>query len=325
MLCSFIHTASPPLCHITSNMSHTLHHVLSPSTCHATSTISCHVIFTISCHVTSRHVTYTMSHTLHHVMSPFMLRQELISELDSKDPHLLPLQQLNSTLRETLSLWFSVGFLNLERVTWRSPCEMLQKISEYEAVHPVRNWTDLKRRVGPYRRCFVYTHSSMPDEPLVVLHTALSDEIAGSMSGIVSAASRMSVDLTAKSDVVVNSEEENPSLVKAAIFYSISSTQKGLQGIELGNYLIKRVVRELQAEFPLVNQFSTLSPIPTFRLYLVDRLKAAERGGYSFIVKTLYQQAPAPPVKTPCQQALAPSVKTSCLQVPVPPVKTLCQ
>nr|CAD7446364.1 unnamed protein product [Timema bartmani] len=155
---------------------------------------------------------------------------------------------------------------------------MLQKISEYEAVHPVRNWTDLKRRVGPYRRCFVYTHSSMPDEPLVVLHTALSDEIAGSMSGIVSAASRMSVDLTAKSDVVVNSEEENPSLVKAAIFYSISSTQKGLQGIELGNYLIKRVVRELQAEFPLVNQFSTLSPIPTFRLYLVDRLKAAERG-----------------------------------------------
>nr|CAD7415592.1 unnamed protein product [Timema poppensis] len=202
---------------------------------------------------------------------------ELISELDSKDPHLLPLQQLNSTLRETLSLWFSVGFLNLERVTWRSPCEMLQKISEYEAVHPVRNWTDLKRRVGPYRRCFVYTHSSMPDEPLVVLHTALSDDIVGTMSGIVSAASRMSVDLTAKTDVI-NSEEENPSLVKAAIFYSISSTQKGLQGIELGNYLIKRVVRELQAEFPLVNQFSTLSPIPTFRLYLVDRLKAAERG-----------------------------------------------
>lgn len=66
------------------------------------------------------------------------------------------------------------------------------QISEYEAVHPMRSWTDLKRRVGPYRRCFVYTHSSMPDEPLVVLHTALSDEIAGSMKGIVAAASRMS-------------------------------------------------------------------------------------------------------------------------------------
>jgi len=32
----------------------------------------------------------------------------------------------------------------------------------------------------------------MPDEPLVVLHTALSDEIARSMKGIVSATSRMS-------------------------------------------------------------------------------------------------------------------------------------
>nr|CAD7394593.1 unnamed protein product [Timema cristinae] len=174
---------------------------------------------------------------------------ELISELDSKDPHLLPLQQLNFTLRETLSLWFSVGFLNLERVTWRSPCEMLQKISEYEAVHPVRNWTDLKRRVGPYRRCFVYTHSSMPDEPLVVLHTALSDDIVGSMSGIVSAASRMSGRILALRPRIA------VATFLAAIFYSISSTQKGLQGIELGNYLIKRVVRELQAEFPLVNQF----------------------------------------------------------------------
>lgn len=69
------------------------------------------------------------------------------------------------------------------------------QISEYEAVHPVRNWTDLKRRVGLYRRCFVYTHSSMPDEPLVVLHTALSDEIAGSTKGIVSATSRMSGEI----------------------------------------------------------------------------------------------------------------------------------
>lgn len=34
--------------------------------------------------------------------------------------------------------------------------------------------------------------------------------------------------------------------INTAIFYSISSTQTGLQGVELGNYLIKRVVRELQ-------------------------------------------------------------------------------
>lgn len=40
--------------------------------------------------------------------------------------------------------------------------------------------------------------------------------------------------------------EEDVNKVNAAIFYSISSTQAGLQGVELGNYLIKRVVRELQ-------------------------------------------------------------------------------
>lgn len=40
--------------------------------------------------------------------------------------------------------------------------------------------------------------------------------------------------------------EEDVNKINAAIFYSITSTQPGLQGVELGNYLIKRVVRELQ-------------------------------------------------------------------------------
>lgn len=107
------------------------------------------------------------------------------------------LQQLNVTLRDLLTLWFSVGFLRLERITWRSSCEMLQKISEYEAVHPVRSWADIKRRVGPYRRCFVFVHSSMADEPLVVLHTALCDEIPASLAGIVNSRTRMSGEILA--------------------------------------------------------------------------------------------------------------------------------
>ena len=55
------------------------------------------------------------------------------------------------------------------------------QVSDYEAVHPIRNLTDLKRRVGPYRRCFVFTHSSMPREPVVVLHTALTNGITKSI------------------------------------------------------------------------------------------------------------------------------------------------
>lgn len=39
-------------------------------------------------------------------------------------------QDLNGTLKSLLSEWFSVGLLRLERITWQSPCEILQKISQ---------------------------------------------------------------------------------------------------------------------------------------------------------------------------------------------------
>lgn len=41
-------------------------------------------------------------------------------------------------------------------------------------------------------------------------------------------------------------ETEDTEKITTAIFYSISLTQQGLQGVELGTHLIKRVVRELQ-------------------------------------------------------------------------------
>ena len=44
---------------------------------------------------------------------------------ESDVPHL---QSMNSSLHDLLSLWFSVGFLRLERITWESPCDMLQKV-----------------------------------------------------------------------------------------------------------------------------------------------------------------------------------------------------
>ncbi|XP_044048450.1 malonyl-CoA decarboxylase, mitochondrial isoform X2 [Siniperca chuatsi] len=158
---------------------------------------------------------------------------EIISSKASESPHI---RDLNGTLKSLLSEWFSVGLLRLERITWQSPCEILQKISQYEAVHPVRNWTDLKRRVGPYRRCYAFTHAAMPGEPLVVLHVALTEDISDNI-------------------------------------------QAGLQGVELGNYLIKRVVRELQSEFPHMSQFSSLSPIPGFSSWLQGLLSQYRKEG----------------------------------------------
>src|ERR1700719_2454481 len=50
----------------------------------------------------------------------------------------------------------------------------------------------------------------------------------------------------------------------------------GLRGVSFGNFLIKQVVEELQAEFPQLKQFSTLSPVPGFRRWLTQQL--AEQG-----------------------------------------------
>jgi malonyl-CoA decarboxylase len=37
------------------------------------------------------------------------------------------------------------GFLKLERITWQSPAVVLEKIGQYEAVHAVKDWQDMKR------------------------------------------------------------------------------------------------------------------------------------------------------------------------------------
>lgn len=194
------------------------------------------------------------------------LRADLIEIISSKASESAHVRDLNGTLKGLLSEWFSVGLLRLERITWQSPCEILQKISQYEAVHPVRNWTDLKRRVGPYRRCYAFTHAAMPGEPLVVLHVALTEHISDNIQSIVR-------------EFATLDSEEDVNKINSAIFYSISSTQAGLQGVELGNYLIKRVVRELQSEFPHMVQFSSLSPIPGFSSWLQGLLSQFRKEG----------------------------------------------
>lgn len=194
------------------------------------------------------------------------LRADLIEIISSKASESAHIRDLNGTLKGLLSEWFSVGLLRLERITWQSPCEILQKISQYEAVHPVRNWTDLKRRVGPYRRCYAFTHAAMPGEPLVVLHVALTEHISDNIQSIVR-------------EFATLDSEEDVNKITSAIFYSISSTQAGLQGVELGNYLIKRVVRELQSEFPHMVQFSSLSPIPGFCSWLQGLLSQFRKEG----------------------------------------------
>uniref|UniRef100_A0A8C4R4A7 Malonyl-CoA decarboxylase n=1 Tax=Eptatretus burgeri TaxID=7764 RepID=A0A8C4R4A7_EPTBU len=190
------------------------------------------------------------------------MRADLLATPEGTLPLGPDAKELAEVLRDLLSEWFSVGLLHLQRVTWSSPCDLLEKISQYEAVHRIRHWTDIKRRVGPNRRCFVFTHPAMPGEPLVVLHVKLAPEISDNIQSIVRG-------------LEIDEEPEDPKRLFAAVFYSISSSHPGLRGVELGTFLIRSVVHEIQTEFPSINVFSSISPIPGFCRWLVKFLPSA--------------------------------------------------
>ncbi|MDX9698347.1 MAG: malonyl-CoA decarboxylase [Rhodocyclaceae bacterium] len=159
------------------------------------------------------------------------------------------LKALDRELETRLSSWFDVGFLELVRLTWHSPADVLEKIVDYEAVHEIRSWTDLKNRLDSDRRCYAFFHPRMPTEPLIFVEVALLESMADNVQTL----------LDIHAPVFDASQASN------AIFYSISSTQNGLRGVSFGNFLLKRVVDDLKRDFPRLKTFATLSPIPGLR------------------------------------------------------------
>ena len=167
---------------------------------------------------------------------------------------------LDGDLRQLLTSWFDIGFLELQQIKWDSPASLLEKLIAYEAVHEIRSWDDLKNRLDSDRRCFAFFHPRMPDEPLIFVEVALVNGLAGNIQELL--------------------DEDAPLIdpydADTAIFYSISNAQKGLAGISFGGFLIKRVVDVLQNEFHGLKTFSTLSPIPGFRAWLDEALNGEE-------------------------------------------------
>ena len=149
--------------------------------------------------------------------------------------------------------WFNRGFLVLRRIDWSSPANILEKVIRYEAVHEIHDWDDLRRRIDPVdRRCYAFFHPTLPDEPLIFVEVALTEDIPGAIA-----------PLLAKDRQPVPIER-----ARTAVFYSISNTQRGLAGISFGNFLIKQVVEELRRELPKLDTFVTLSPVPGFMRWL---------------------------------------------------------
>ncbi len=172
------------------------------------------------------------------------MRRALLARVD-KQPEL---QAVEADFLHLLSSWFSPGFLQLQRVDWNSPAQLLEQIIRHEAVHEIDGWDDLRRRLQPDRRCFAFFHPQLPSEPLIFVEVALLPDMPGAIKPLIDKAS-------------------NPtplSQFKVAAFYSISNCQPGLKGVSLGNFLIKRVADELKRELPQLKTFCTLSPIPGF-------------------------------------------------------------
>ncbi|KAG2441342.1 hypothetical protein HYH02_009935 [Chlamydomonas schloesseri] len=229
------------------------------------------------------------------------------------------LRAMAEQLRQLLAEWFSVGLLHLQHISWEeSPAALLERVMRVEAVHPLGgSWEELRRRLGPRRRVFAFTHPCMPGEPLVVLHTALMDRPASCIGDILEHHHDAHADLAnhdhhhtqqlaaAGPSAPASSPDAAPAAAapaasrsggpsgsgsssgsgpssrrsssaagpSTAVFYSISSSQPGLSGIELGHFLIQRVAERLTAEHPSLRQLVTLSPLPNFRAWLTSQLQ----------------------------------------------------
>jgi malonyl-CoA decarboxylase len=176
------------------------------------------------------------------------LRRALLDRL----PRQPALAAVEADLLHLLGSWFNPGFLEMRRVDWNSPAQLLEQIIHHEAVHQIDGWDDLRRRLQPDRRCFAFFHPQLPAEPLIFVEVALVPEMAGAIAPLID---KRAAPLAAEQ-------------FKVAVFYSISNCQPGLRGVSLGNFLIKRVAEQLKQELPQLKTFCTLSPIPGFMGWL---------------------------------------------------------
>src|SRR5947199_3323309 len=185
------------------------------------------------------------------------------------------LAALDRDVVHLLSSWFNRGFLVLRRIDWSTPANILEQIIRYEAVHEIRDWNDLRRRIDPSdRRCYAFFRPQLSDEPLIFVEVALTEAIPTAIAPLL-AAERPLVPVER---------------ARTAVFYSISNTQKGLGGISFGSFLIKQVAEELRRELPKLDTFITLSPVPGF----MNWLKQAEDVPVSDEERTLLENLDRP-------------------------------
>jgi malonyl-CoA decarboxylase len=177
------------------------------------------------------------------------MREQLLDAMDHRDE----LAIIDNDFVHLFSSWFNRGFLVLRRIDWSTSAAILEKIIRYEAVHEIRDWADLRRRIDPPdRRCYAFFHPALVDEPLIFVEVALTRDIPMAIAPILS-------------------DKRDPGDLQratTAVFYSITNCQRGLAGVTFGHFLIKQVVEEVSREMSRVDTFVTLSPAPNFAEWL---------------------------------------------------------
>ena len=184
------------------------------------------------------------------------MRAQLLKELDRHSGW----APIAADLVHLLTSWFNRGFLVLRRIDWQTPASVLEKLIEYEAVHQIQGWRDLRRRLEADRRCYGFFHPALPDEPIIFIEVALTRGISAKVQPL----------LDPDSSLV------DPETADSAMFYSITNCQKGLRGVPFGSFLIKQVAEEVGKELPRLKKFATVSPVPDLRQWLrenIDSLK----------------------------------------------------
>ncbi|HEX5227348.1 MAG TPA: malonyl-CoA decarboxylase [Bryobacteraceae bacterium] len=184
------------------------------------------------------------------------MRAQVLDESD-RNPRLKPIA---ADLAHLFASWFNRGFLALRRIDWRTSAVILEKLIQYEAVHQIQGWHDLRRRLEADRRCYAFFHPALPDEPIIFIEVALTKTLSDKV--------QMLLD--------PNSPVGDAESAEWAIFYSITNCQEGLRGVPFGNFLIKQVVEDVSRDLPRIRKFATLSPIPGFKKWLTEKLPALE-------------------------------------------------
>lgn len=180
---------------------------------------------------------------------------------ESQHLNLTKLRDVERDIQTILTSLFRPGVLDLRKITYeKTPASIIEQIAFKEAVHPLQSLNDLRTRLGPGRRCYAFFHPALQDSPLVFVHVALLQTVPATMN-----------DLQHGSQRIIDGIELE-SKATCATFYSITNANSGLVGVDLGNHLIKSVVRVLKDEIPSLQIFCTLSPIPNFLRWLEEKM-----------------------------------------------------